>query len=113
MSDEFILKSFFPRLKASDTTSPRLHPPEWLAKANVMNPMIYGLPTEEEIGRMVVGSHKSSGSTVLTLDELVAKFVEIKGGKAGVREKIEEVVRRRCTTEEDKPAGKVWLKWVH
>ncbi|KAI0725831.1 3-hydroxyisobutyryl-coenzyme A hydrolase [Fomitopsis betulina] len=113
VSDEFILKSFFPRLKASDTTSPRLHPPEWLAKANVMNPMIYGLPTEEEIGRMVVGSHKSSGSTVLTLDELVAKFVEIKGGKAGVREKIEEVVRRRCTTEEDKPAGKVWLKWVH
>ena len=113
VSDDFILKSFFPQLKANDTTSPRLSPPEWLAQANVVSPMVYGLPTEEDIGRMVLGSHRSSGSTVLTLDELVAKFEEIKGGKAGVRQKIEEVVQRRCTTEEDKQAGKKWLKWVH
>lgn len=113
VSDEFILQSFFPQLKADDTTSPRLHPPAWLAKASVMNPMVYGLPTEEQIGQMVLGSHKSSGSTVLTFDELVAKFEEMKSGKAGVREKIEEVVRRKCTTVEDTQAGKAWLKWVH
>ncbi|KZT69806.1 3-hydroxyisobutyryl-CoA hydrolase [Daedalea quercina L-15889] len=113
VTDEFIQKSFFPQLKADDTTAPRLNPPEWLPDAKFLNPMLYALPTEKEIGEMVVGSHKSSGSTVVTLDELIAKFEEKKAGKAGVREKIIEVVQRKCTAEEDAQSGKKWLKWVH
>ncbi|KAH9832925.1 3-hydroxyisobutyryl-coenzyme A hydrolase [Rhodofomes roseus] len=115
VSDEFIQKSFFPKLNADDKTSPRLNVPQWLADAEhkVQNPMIYGLPTEQEIGKLVLGSHKSSGSTVLTLDELIAKLEEQKKGKSGVRAKVTEVVQRKCTTQEDKQSGKKWLKWIH
>ncbi|KAH9928159.1 3-hydroxyisobutyryl-coenzyme A hydrolase [Fomitopsis serialis] len=108
VSDDFIQTSFFPGPVTTEGSWPRLSIPEWLKKmdSKVADPMIYGLPTEGEIKEIVEGSHKSSGSTALTLDEVIEKFETRKKGKAGVRQ-------RKCATEEDKQLGKKWLKWIH
>ena len=75
--------------------------------------MRYALPTEAEIRSMVDGSHKASGATEITLDELLAKFDSLRKGKSGVREKILEVVQRKCAFEDDRHMDKQWLKWKH
>lgn len=73
--------------------------------------MLYTLPTEEEIRQLVTGSHPSSGSTSLTKDELTEKLVKLRRGKLGVREKVSEVVSRRCIEELDTASGTKYLRW--
>ncbi|THH19469.1 hypothetical protein EW146_g1698 [Bondarzewia mesenterica] len=70
----------------------------------------FALPSEEEIGKAVIGDHKSSGGSALTLDELVTKFEKLRRGKHGVAEKVNEVVKRRCTFQDKE--GK-YLRWKH
>ncbi|KAH9950202.1 3-hydroxyisobutyryl-coenzyme A hydrolase [Amylocystis lapponica] len=114
VSDDFVAKEFFSTYSPEQDTAPALQPPAWLAETTkLVNPMLYALPTEEDIGRMVAGSHNQSGSTQITLEELLAKFAELKKGKEGVREKILDVVARRCTTEGDKRSPAQYLKWIH
>ncbi|PCH37709.1 3-hydroxyisobutyryl-CoA hydrolase [Wolfiporia cocos MD-104 SS10] len=111
---EFIEREFFTNYTPEQSTAPRLQVPEWLAgHTKLISPMQYALPSEEEIRHMVDGSHASSGSTALTLDEVVAKFVALKNGKEGVKEKVLEVVGRRCYEDPDKHTDKKWLKWIH
>lgn len=61
----------------------------------------YGLPSEDELRTLVKGSHSSSGSGALTLQELITKADGLRGGKCGVARKVQEVVTRRCTVDND------------
>ena len=66
----------------------------------------YGLPTENELQTLIDGRHPSSGSGALTLQELIAKAEDLREGKRGVAEKVQEVVSRRCAVETDG-----YLRW--
>ena len=95
-------------------TAPAITPPPYLSTvAELANPMKFALPTEVEIQSMVDGSHRSSGATTITVDELLAIFDRMRDGKAGMREKILEVVDRKCYLEQDKHMDKKWVQWRH
>ncbi|KAI0664689.1 3-hydroxyisobutyryl-coenzyme A hydrolase [Cubamyces menziesii] len=114
VEDSEILQTFFSEYTPEKGTAPKLTPPPYLTNANkLIDPMQYALPTEAEIRSMVDGSHKASGATEITLDELLAKFDSLRKGKSGVREKILEVVQRKCAFEDDRHMDKQWLKWKH
>ncbi|KAI0064707.1 3-hydroxyisobutyryl-coenzyme A hydrolase [Artomyces pyxidatus] len=74
------------------------------------HPMRFALPTEEEIGQIVMGRHQASGSSALTLSELINKLEDLKRGKYGVADKVKEVVSRRCG--HNKREGE-YLEWKH
>lgn len=84
-----------------------------LAMSQSRNYSEYALPTEREIRDMVTGEHANGGDTGLTLDELVSSFEEMADGKMGVREKLYEVVDRKCELVDNADGNKVWLKWIH
>ena len=112
VEDSKILETFFSKFSPEHKTAPELTPPPYLPKPTELgDPMRYALPTEAEIQAMVDGSHRNSGATSITLDELLAKFARLRGNKAGVREKILEVAQRKCEQEADKHTDKMWLKW--
>lgn len=112
VKDSAILETFFQKYSPEKKTAPQLAAPSYLPKkAEPSDPMRYALPTEAEIRAMVDGSHRDSGATTITLDELLAKFHRMRGGKAGVREKVLEVVQRRCVEEADKHMDKKWIQW--
>ncbi|KAJ3968368.1 3-hydroxyisobutyryl-coenzyme A hydrolase [Lentinula raphanica] len=73
----------------------------------------YALPTETAIRDMVTGEHPQGGDTGITLDELLSSFENITDSKLGVREKIREVVTRRCELVDNADGNRVWLKWIH
>ncbi len=113
VKDEYILGNFFHKFSPENGTAPsitlsdKLH----LEPSKTGSPMLYTLPTEEEIRQLVTGSHPSSGSTSLTKDELTEKLVKLRRGKLGVREKVSEVVSRRCIEELDTASGTKYLRW--
>ncbi|RPD66442.1 3-hydroxyisobutyryl-coenzyme A hydrolase [Lentinus tigrinus ALCF2SS1-7] len=114
VNDEEIRETFFSKFSPENDTAPKLTPPVYLPQPDQLaDPMQYALPTEAEIGSMVDGSHRHSGATEITLDELLEKFDRARGRKAGMREKILEVVQRKCVSEQDKHMDKRWLKWKH
>ncbi|KAG5731821.1 hypothetical protein E4T56_gene3 [Termitomyces sp. T112] len=77
-------------------------------------PHRFALPTEDEIGAMVRGSHRAGTNTGITLDELVSSFENIQHHKMGVQEKVLEVARRKCEIQDNGGDGNfVWLKWKH
>lgn len=111
VNDADIQETFFSKYSPSRGTAPTLQPPAMFDQKKLPNPMRFALPTEEEIGQMVSGDHPSSGGTVITEEELLTKFVDLKRGKNGVREKVLEVVQRKCSFDQDKHLNKTWLKW--
>ncbi|KAF9918909.1 hypothetical protein BX616_004418 [Lobosporangium transversale] len=66
----------------------------------------YGLPSENEIRKIVTGEAQGSGPLQLTVDEVVDVCVKKSGGKIGVREKVLEVLSRKVSKG---PQGE--LKW--
>jgi 3-hydroxyisobutyryl-CoA hydrolase len=68
----------------------------------------YGLPSEDELEALVEGRHASSGSGALTLQELITKAEDLRGGKRGVARKVQEVVTRRCAVDKEG-----YLQWKH
>ncbi|KAI0317463.1 ClpP/crotonase [Amylostereum chailletii] len=70
------------------------------------DPMRYALPTEGVIRKEIVGESKSSSGTALTLDELVERLEQVTDNKHGVREKVREVVARRCELDQGQ-----YLRW--
>lgn len=64
------------------------------------------LPTEKQIGQVVKGEARNSGSFAVSRDEVLAHFEGEWNGKIGVRHKVEEVLDRRTRTQEDGT-----LKW--
>jgi len=77
------------------------------------DPRRYSLPTEQDISEAVLGSHKTSGKTGITLPELIIKFEKLRLGKHGVREKVEEIVERKCDLVDNADGNYQWLKWKH
>jgi len=90
--------------------TPQLMLPESLHKSHPSPASFlrYGLPAENELQALVEGRHASSGSGALTLQELIVKAEDLRGGKRGVAEKVREVVSRRCASDKDG-----YLKWKH
>jgi 3-hydroxyisobutyryl-CoA hydrolase len=74
-------------------------------------PMKYGLPTEEEIMQVVKGTHPSSASTGMDFAQVVEQFKDLYTGKAGVSDKVSEVLTRKCKVVED-PDNFHHLSWV-
>ncbi|KAF8651425.1 hypothetical protein AX16_004727 [Volvariella volvacea WC 439] len=112
VTDE-IVSRFFDKSSPFLKNVPALEFPESVLKQQLSPPMRYALPTEEEIGQVVRGSHSSGGSMGLQLDELVGKFADLRPGKLGVREKVLEVAKRRCEIVDNADGNFVWLKWKH
>ncbi|CAE6447469.1 unnamed protein product [Rhizoctonia solani] len=60
----------------------------------------YALPNETTIEAAVKGSLPGSGSFALTPTELVSSFERRCGQKAGLRQKIQDVIDRKCQLED-------------
>lgn len=73
----------------------------------------FALPTEREIMEAVTGSHANAGDMGVTAEEIVALFERLRPGKHGVREKVQEVLARKCTLIDNADGNFVWLKWIH
>lgn len=93
--------------------APKLHILEDLTSNLISNPMKFALPTEMEIGSVVTGQHASGGEMSIRIDELLARFVELRPGKMGVKEKILEVIERKCDLIDNADGNRVWLQWKH
>jgi 3-hydroxyisobutyryl-CoA hydrolase len=108
VSDEKVFKDFF------DAESPLTANAPHLSLAKEAGPVRrnYALPSEDEIGQLVLGSHPTSGGKSLTLDDLLARLRRLWGDKHGLREKVLEVVSRRCKVLQD-PERHGYLQWVH
>jgi len=106
-----IVSRFFDPNSPFLASAPKLTIPEHLKSGPSSHLMKYALPTEEEIGALVRGAHSTGGTTGVSLDELVAKFDQLRQGKLGVREKVMEVAQRRCQTVDNADGNFVWLKW--
>lgn len=111
VTDEMISRFFNPKSEYL-ANAPKLETPGDLTKKQTQ-PMRYGLPTEDEVGELVRGVHKSGGTMMLTLDELVGKFSDLRPGKMGVKEKVQEIASRRCSVVDNADGNFVWLKWKH
>ena len=105
VSVEIVAKFFEPKSPYL-TMAPEVTIPAELTSGTKVNPAKYALPSEEEIGSAVTGS-KPSGQ--ILYDDLLKKFMEQQPGKIGVKEKILEVVQRRCEVKND--GNRVWLTW--
>lgn len=92
---------------------PSLNLPAELVSGTIANPWKYALPSEDEIRSLVLGSHVSGGGLAFTLEELLARFAEMRPGKMGVKEKVLEVVQRKCELTDNNDGNRVWLKWKH
>jgi 3-hydroxyisobutyryl-CoA hydrolase len=100
------LETFF----RTEADPPQLVLPEALSNNNTAPPSFlrYGLPSEDELQALVEGSHASSGSGAVTLQELITKAEDLRGGKRGAAGKVQEVVSRRCAVDRDG-----YLRWRH
>lgn len=113
VDDTEVLAKFFSKYSPERGTAPSITLPEHLnlQPSNTGSPMRYALPMEDEIKQLVVGNHKTSGGTTITQAELIQHLETLRRGKMGIREKVNEVVARRCVEHVDKESGAKWLKW--
>lgn len=112
VNDSDITARFFSQYSPENGTAPSLELPADVKVdlKRTSHPMQHALPTEAEIRQMVTGSHTASGGTALTKEEVVAKFLSLRKGKMGVKEKVLDVIERNCIEEQDK-SGNRYLKW--
>ena len=87
-------------------TAPKLIMPRVEKELKTRDPRKYALPGEDLIMKVVKGEHPSSPDTAITVNELLDRLDEITNNKAGVREKVLEVVNRKCNMDGDK-----FLSW--
>ncbi|KAF9261400.1 3-hydroxyisobutyryl-coenzyme A hydrolase [Marasmius fiardii PR-910] len=95
------------------TEKVKLEIPEPFASVPLHKPNRFALPTEIDIRDMVTGGHVTSSGSGITQDELVAKVTDLYNRKMGVREKVLEVIARKCRLADNADGNRVWLKWVH
>ena len=104
-----VVANFFEPKSPYLTLAPELTIPADLTSGTKLNPVKYALPSEEDIGSVVI---RSQGSGVgIQFTELLERFKEGQPGKLGLEEKISEVVQRRCKLVDSKDGSRVWLKW--
>ena len=107
-----IVANFFEPKSPYLTLAPELTiPAELTSGTTKLNPAKYALPSEEEIGTVVIGTHASGGRVGIRFEELLERFAKLRPGKLGVKEKILEVVQRRCEVTDNADGNRVWLKW--
>ena len=105
-----VVANFFEPKSPYLTLAPELTIPADLTSGTI-DPAKYALPSEEEIGSVVIGKHYSGGGLGIQFEELLKRFEERQPGKLGVKEKIYEVVQRRCELTDNADGNRVWLKW--
>lgn len=110
---EDIVSRFFEPTSPYVSSAPRLEIPEHLAAEAISIPMRYALPSENEIGAVIRGSHSSGGEMGTRAEDVLARFAELRPGKLGVKEKVLEVIQRRCKVTDNADGNFVWLKWIH
>jgi 3-hydroxyisobutyryl-CoA hydrolase len=108
-----ITRKFFSKDSPFTSPTPAFSAPSHPANVKEPDPAKYALPTELEIGAVVRGSGTSSGGTGLTLEELLSHFGQRRPGKHGIREKVLEVVQRKCDLVDNGDKNYRWLKWKH
>ena len=109
-----VVANFFEPKSPYLTLAPELTIPADLTSGTELNPVKYALPSEEEIGSVVTASGTKSGTHVskgIQFDELMKTYAKKRGGKLGVKEKIYEVVQRRCKLTDIVGGNRVWLEW--
>jgi 3-hydroxyisobutyryl-CoA hydrolase len=111
--DSKILSDFFSDQSPFLSSTPQFTVPDFLLPAKESDPMRYALPTEGQIGDLVRGSHVTSGSTGITLEELISKLETLRNGKMGIKEKVTEVVGRKCKIVDNNDGNYQWLSWKH
>lgn len=110
---EDIVSRFFEPTSPYVSSAPHLEIPEHLAAEAISIPMRYALPSEDEIGAVIRGSHNSGGEMGTRAEDVLARFAELRPGKLGVKEKVVEVIQRRCKVTDNADGNFVWLKWIH
>ena len=103
---EEVVANFFEPKSPYLTLAPELTIPADLTSGTILNPAKYTLPSEKEIGDVVNAPGKG-----IQFEELLQKFTKLQPGKLGVKEKIYEVVQRRCELIDNAKGNKIWLKW--
>ena len=88
-------------------SAPKLEVP---VVAEVPPPSQFALPTEAEIREVIVNS-QTGDAPGLQLGELISRLVYSRQGKSGVKEKILEVVRRKCGLQDHADGDTAPLKW--
>ena len=90
----------------SQDATPKLIMPRIEKELKTRDPRKYALPSEELIMNVVKGEHPSSPDTAITIEELVDRLDGLTNNKAGVREKVLDVVNRKCIMD-----GEKFLSW--
>ncbi|KAG9099351.1 hypothetical protein FS749_001411 [Ceratobasidium sp. UAMH 11750] len=98
-----VIKKFFDD-SAYVASAPRL---ELNRSASGDRLLRYALPSEGVVQAAIQGSLPGSGSFALTPAELVASFEGKYGQKIGMRQKLEEIIDRRCKVVDG------YLEWRH
>ena len=103
MTQQHVRDVFFSGTHGSETKLPALHAGgQKKQKGYMAYPhAALALPTEKQIGQVVKGEARNSGSFAVSRDEVLAHFEGEWNGKIGVRHKVEEVLDRRTRTQED------------
>ncbi|TFK54654.1 hypothetical protein OE88DRAFT_1723197 [Heliocybe sulcata] len=109
IKEDDIIKNFFLESSPFFNPKPILETPQESAGQFVDNPNRFALPSEKEIESIIKGSHETSGDFGMTVEELVDKCQrDLAPGsrrsrrvKGGIREKVVDVVRRKCEVEEE------------
>jgi len=106
-----IVANFFEPNSPYLTLAPELTIPAELASGTKLDPVKYALPSEEEISGFVKGTHVTGSSSGIQFNELLRRVAELRPGKVGVKERLYEVVQRRCELTDNADGNRVWLKW--
>jgi 3-hydroxyisobutyryl-CoA hydrolase len=109
-----VVSRFFDSHSTYLANVPKLSVPDLLAE-KTPSPMLFALPTEEAIAQRFRDS-RDARSKCVALPDLLSHFdgVDVlRPGKQGVREKVLEVLQRRCEFV-DLGDGKQrhWIRWV-
>ncbi|KPV75729.1 uncharacterized protein RHOBADRAFT_13973, partial [Rhodotorula graminis WP1] len=67
----------------------------------------WALPSERDVEKIVKGEDAGSDDYAVTRNEVVERLVRRSGGKVGVREKVEEVLKRKTVLADEQT-----IKWV-
>jgi 3-hydroxyisobutyryl-CoA hydrolase len=109
-----VVANFFEPKSPYLTLAPELTiPADLTSGTKVMNPKKYALPSEEDIGSVITGSQTYGRMFGIQIEELLGRFNEVQPEKLGVKEKIYEVVQRKCEMTDNADGNRVWLKWKH
>jgi len=110
-----VVANFFEPKSPYLTLAPELTIPADLTPGTkVMNPAKFALPSEEDIGSVITGSRDYGDRMFgIQFEELLERFNEARQGKLGMKEKIYEVVQRKCELIDNADGNRVWLKWKH